>query len=345
MKRSIEDVAADWVARRNGGMRADEQAELTAWLAEDPRHREAFAVMERMWGRLTAPRRQGTADAVYHEVERLGRRHARSRTRFLAWCALGAAAAVLLVLGVVGHLDARWTERTPAASIAVTLPPLRTLADGSKVALRGDAAIEVDFRPGARRVRLTRGEALFTVAHDASRPFIVQSGPVAVRAVGTEFSVAQSAAATTVYVTEGRIAVSTDPAGPNARLAAPDASAASAPLPVLYAGAGERVIVPAGADLGAAAVVSRVSGPEIASALAWRGQRLEFSDVPLAEAIRVVNRSRAQPIELADREIGQRTITGVWWADGGEGFVRMLEQGFDLQAEYEGHVVRLRPRR
>lgn len=352
MKRDIEDQAADWVARRNGGLTVDEQAALSAWLAQDPRHREALETMERMWGQLTAPRRQGRADVVYREVERLGRRQARHRGRLIAWCSLGAAAAVLLLLGSVGNLGSVFSENAPAASLAVSLPPLRTLADGSKVALRADAAIEVDFSTGTRRVRLTRGEALFTVARDPSRPFIVQAGAVEVRAVGTEFSVAQSAGATTVYVTEGRIAVSAEAPAPVAGPSdgtAPSGSASSASVrsavsPVLYAAAGERVVIPAPGSANAAPVVVRVSGSELASALAWRGQRLEFSEVPLGEAVRMVNRGRTVPIVLADPALGQRTLTGVWWADDGDGFVRLLEQGFDLKAERDGKVVRLHPR-
>jgi transmembrane sensor len=233
----------------------------------------------------------------------------------------------------VGTLSPPAPEAAPAA---VNLPAIRILADGSRVALRTGAVIAVDFTVEARSVRLAQGEAMFAVAHDPARPFVVHAGNVEVRAVGTEFSVARAAGATTIYVTEGRIAVT--PAGN------PPAPAAGPGIPV-YAVAGERVLVPAAGADGVRPAVTRLSDPEIASALAWRGERLEFSEVPLADAVRIINRGRAVPIVLGDADIGRRTVTGVLWADDGDGFVRLLEQGFDLSAEREGGVVRLRARR
>jgi transmembrane sensor len=330
MSRPIDDQAADWVARRNGGLNPAEQAELAAWLAQDSRHAVALAVMEQAWSQLSAPRRRGQADRVWNDVETLRRRW--SRRRRMAWTSLGAAAAIAVMV-------AAWNfspVSPEAAPAVVNLPAIRALADGSKVALRTGAAIEVDFTANARRLHLVRGEAMFSVAHDPGRPFVVRSGNVEVRAVGTEFSVAQAAGATAVYVTEGRIAVT--------QVSIAVGSATEAPAPI-YAVAGERVLVPAVGPAGARPSVTRLSDPEIASALAWRGERLDLSEVPLAEAVRMINRGREVPIVLADADIGRRTVTGVLWADDGDGFVRLLEHVFDLSAERDGKVVRLRARR
>jgi transmembrane sensor len=330
MSARIDARAADWIARRNGGLSAAEQAELAAWMAQDPRHAEALAIMEQTWSQLNAPRRRGQADRVWHDVETLHRR--RARYRRLAWAGLGAAAAIAVMIAV-----RTFSPMSPeVAPAVVNLPAIRALADGSKVALRTGAAIEVDFTAEWRRVRLVRGEAMFSVAHDAARPFVVNSGNVAVRAVGTEFSVARAADVTAVYVTEGRIAVT--------RFSTAVESGSETPSPI-YAAAGERVLVPALGLAAAPPSVTRLSATEIASAVAWRGQRLELSEVPLAEAVRMINRGREVPIVLADADIGRRTVTGVLWADDGDGFVRLLEQGFDLSAERDGKVVRLRARR
>lgn len=330
MSRRIEAQAADWVARRNGGLTTAEQAELAAWIAQDPRHAEALALMDLTWSRLNAPHRLGQADQVWNGVETHRRRRARRRRIIGSTLGMAAAIAVMTATGV-------FSPALPAPpSATVSLPDIRALADGSKVALRADAAIEVDFSPQARQVRLVRGEAMFSVAHDPDRPFVVSSGEVEIRAVGTEFSVARSVGATTVYVTEGRIAVTPAPSPTGASIDS---------LPPIYASAGERVLVPAAGAAGIHPMVTRVSGPEMASALAWRGERLEFSDVPLTEAVRMINRGRDLQIVLADPEIGRRTVTGMVWADDGDGFVRLLQQGFDLSAEREGKTVRLRSQR
>lgn len=65
-----------------------------------------------------------------------------------------------------------------------------TLNDGSKVWLNADSRLSypVVFVGETREVEL-QGEAYFEVARDVTKPFIVRSGGVAVKVLGTEFNV------------------------------------------------------------------------------------------------------------------------------------------------------------
>src|SRR5262249_41966887 len=57
-----------------------------------------------------------------------------------------------------------------------------------------------------RAVRVTRGEALFDVAHDTARPFVVEARGMSARAVGTRFAVRGDANGPgEVFVQEGRV--------------------------------------------------------------------------------------------------------------------------------------------
>ncbi len=65
------------------------------------------------------------------------------------------------------------------------------LPDGSKVWLNAGSTLRYDsasFQTSDRHVELS-GEAYFDIAHDARRPFIVQSGQVRIRVLGTVFNV------------------------------------------------------------------------------------------------------------------------------------------------------------
>lgn len=344
MSARIEQEAADWLARRNGGLSATETAELHSWLAADPRHAPALAALERTWAEFGAMRRSGQAAHLWAEVEAWRQRRQRRRRR--VWgSTLGLAAVIALLLALPRADRSGTRDRAGAGGEAGT--EVRRLADGSIVALRAGAAIEVDFREAWRRVRLVRGEALFSVESDAARPFVVETEGVGVRAVGTEFSVARGSGLVTVLVVEGRVAVSSAPA---------ESGSAAAGGGEVLAGPGERVQVPDGpvptavADGASAPVlprppaVARVPAEEWRTALAWRGQRLEFSDTPLAEAVRQLNRSRRVPLVLADPRLNHRAVTGVIWSDGSDEAVRLLEAGFGLIAEPAGGVVRLRAR-
>jgi ferric-dicitrate binding protein FerR (iron transport regulator) len=64
------------------------------------------------------------------------------------------------------------------------------LADGSKVWLNAGSSLTypVSFQSKERKVSVT-GEAYFEVFHDASKPFIVNSGAMNIRVLGTHFNV------------------------------------------------------------------------------------------------------------------------------------------------------------
>ncbi len=325
----LESQAADWIARRNGGLTPNEEAGLAAWLATDAQHAAAFAAMEHAWAKLNAPRLSADSSVAWVEIEAFRRARARTRRRTWVATALGLAAAIAMVATVGRILPV--APRDVLARVDAR-PVIRTLVDGTKVALKPGAEIEVSYTSAQRHVRLLRGEALFTVTKNPTRPFIVTTRGVAVQAVGTEFAVREEAHAVDVLVTEGEVAVSLPVSGANP----PEI----APVPAI---AGQRVTVPVSPVAGAptAPTLSAPSPAQIASALAWRGRRLEFSDTPLAEALQQFNREGPPELVLADPAMGTRTITGVIWADDAEGFVRLLETGFDLAAERDGPRVRL----
>src|SRR4029077_9414852 len=75
-----------------------------------------------------------------------------------------------------------------------------TLADGSTVDLNARSQLRVEFSKSERRVELLDGQALFQVAKDKQRPFIVHSGDATVRAVGTQFDVYRKDSGTTITV-------------------------------------------------------------------------------------------------------------------------------------------------
>src|SRR5690606_12155282 len=81
------------------------------------------------------------------------------------------------------------------------------LADGSTITLNTDSAIRVGYVADRRLVRLLRGQALFEVARDPHRPFVVQAGAKQVTALGTIFEVRLAAERMKVMVVEGKVVV------------------------------------------------------------------------------------------------------------------------------------------
>lgn len=85
------------------------------------------------------------------------------------------------------------SDETPSR-LALTIPRGQiyrlVLSDGSEVWLNNDCRLVYPSRfVGHERWVRIEGEAYFKVAHDAAHPFVVETGDMEVRVVGTEFNV------------------------------------------------------------------------------------------------------------------------------------------------------------
>lgn len=329
---ALAEQASLWLARRDRGLTPSEQDDYMQWIVADPRHAEAMmqhaAAFERMmhlyeWQPWHTT--EGNPDLFAP----------RRRVRWWPWAAsvvLAAAAAVGLSFIYSWHAPA-----APAVTSYLQVNERLALPDGSRVELKDGSRIVVQYSDRERRVKLTGGEAQFSVWQDARRPFIVEAGGIEVRAVGTVFNVRLADRAVEVLVTEGRVKVNREP---------PAATSGGSVAEVMLA-AGEQTAVPLAVDaVQAAPVVVPATSEQISQSLAWQTPRLQFWETPLAEAVAEFNRLNRFQIVIGDAELGRRLIGGTFRPDNVEGFVRLLETTLDVRSDRRGdHETVLRRRR
>ncbi len=82
-----------------------------------------------------------------------------------------------------------------------------TLSDGSTLVLNAKSRVRTRLSEQRRDIDLLEGQAIFRVAHDTLRPFIVHAGNTNITAVGTRFDVYRKETGTIVTVLEGKVAV------------------------------------------------------------------------------------------------------------------------------------------
>lgn len=155
------------------------------------------------------------------------------------------------------------------------------LSEGTEVFLNSDSRLvyPVVFK-GKERVVSLEGEAYFQVAKDNRRPFIVKSGNIQVRVLGTEFNVrSYSPAETCVTLIEGKVAVS-DTCGMHTVEITPGQSA----------------------QLSTHGVFS-VNEVDIESFLYWKEGFFYFDDVPLVDMMKEIGRWYNIDIEFRNSKI------------------------------------------
>ncbi len=252
---------------------------LPLWRAlDDPQFAERLAVLDMARGGALRPRR-GSRFAI--AAVRWSRRARAMRKR----------APIRLIIAfaafAVGFGSWRLGERAPAVLVAQLTTPiarnlLTTLPDGSRVTLGALSTLTVDFRDGQRHVDLARGEAFFSVKHNARHPFVVQAGALQVQDLGTAFDVLHTAKRVVVTVKRGLVEVTDD--------SAPVGASESLHVP-----AGYQVIWAPGQDM-----PLRLRTVDPAVVAAWRNGLLEFVATPLSVVIADINRYSTTPVVLSD---------------------------------------------
>lgn len=300
---TAELEAAAWHARL-GEPRVSTQTieDFFAWRSR-PENADAYRRVEKAWsesGRLAAsPQIQAALDAA------LSSGPERKRARTLPPSVLALAAGLVIVALIYGG----WTWQSARSGFETSVGEQRLvqLADGSSVHLDTDTRMRVRFSDGQRLVDLEQGQALFTVAHDTSRPFIVQAAGTSVTAVGTVFDVRRDASGVRVTLVSGAVDVARQGQGAPARLAVGQQTSVS--------------------DKG---LTTRAV--DIAAVTSWTEGRIVFVDTPLNQAVAEVNRYLTRPVALAPGADGAVAVNGVFKAGDREAFVSAASGALGLRA-------------
>jgi transmembrane sensor len=189
------------------------------------------------------------------------------------------------------------------------------LADGSTVDLNSRSKVRIRFSSQQRGVELIEGQALFKVAKDHARPFVVDSGGTSVRAVGTQFDVYRKRQGTIVTVVEGRVAVLAEHGAGEVGFAEPKTGALG---PGLLVSAGEQVKV----DESAA---QRLPHANIDGATAWRQRELVFDAASLFEVAEEFNRYNTRRLVIDQDEKYDFHISGVFSSTDPSSLIRFLQ--------------------
>lgn len=302
---SLSDEAIERLVRlHSGGAGAAERMDFLRWRGLSVEHERAAREAEALWGALPETR---------HAEDY--RRRVRRPRRWLALAAAACVAAIAITIALPEPLAGLYSDYATRTGERRMLE----LADGSRVWLNSDSALSVDFSPQQRRLRLHSGEALFEVAKDAARPFIVEARGGEVRAVGTRFDVDSRGPQVRVDVTEGVVQVN---------------SAGSEPVRL---SAGERL------SYREAAAPEPVQPLDLSSASAWQRGKLIFNQRPLGEVLDELERYVPGRIVLTDNALRQHKVSGVFDLKDPDALLKTLERLQPVKVTHMPWLVLIRP--
>jgi len=334
---SLRETAALWHERAGQeNASAETRNGLQAWLGKSAEHVAAYRSIERSWSQLKNAASAPQIIQLRHESAMRLTRQTAATLRPLRWTL--AAALILLSLGAAlwilhpngfGLSSLAWRKSETQSPIVRTYATKTgdrltiALEDGSQVTLNTETQLEVAFSKSSRTVRLSRGEALFEVAKDRTRSFVVQTQNRRFVAVGTAFDVHIQTDQVKVTMLEGTVhAESMEPGS----------------LILATVTAGEQLITSSRAQQS----VRRVDAERETS---WRRGQLIFDNTPLGEAVDELNRYSSTHIVLVDSKLAGLRLSGTFATGGTSTFVEALTAYFPIQIEHaDARMVTLKAR-
>jgi transmembrane sensor len=317
----IDDAAAEWAARvDNGPLSPQDNGRLEEWLAGDSRRLGAFMRLRAV--SIYSERAQALGSGF--DPEKFGasldepaiafQRPTRRKFLLMTGSAVAASAAAILAFSLMPQGTLYESELGQVRVVS--------LDDGSVITLNTNSRVRVNYTSDRRLISLEEGEALFDVAKNAARPFIVTAAGTWVRAVGTSFIVRKlEATPVEVLVREGVVEVKRAPAVAPVRMAANMrfvSSSSAAPA--------QPVVMPSG---------------ELNREIAWKSGRIAFEGDTLESAAETFARYSDTKIVIDDPSVRQEQITGLFDSSDPIGFARAVALSLNLKATVGPGEVRL----
>ncbi|MGS0497594.1 hypothetical protein CWB85_00020 [Pseudoalteromonas sp. S1727] len=175
-------------------------------------------------------------------------------------------------------------SNTQAYTTAVGETKSVTLADGSNIMLDSDTDLSVYYDDQQRRIELHQGQAVFNVAKQTNRPFLVSVNEITVTVLGTHFNVNRLKNDAVIAVDHGKVNVY-DPTFGNILLEDKQG----------YYSYDDR----------------KVELTNIHFAM-WQQGQIHFSHTPLNLAIEQLNRYQTNQLQLGQQQLAQLTISGTF---------------------------------
>ncbi|HLO53065.1 MAG TPA: FecR domain-containing protein [Saprospiraceae bacterium] len=221
--------------------------------------------------------------------------------------------AAILIVGLLSVVFLMNDEKMPLELIANETSVTRSLSDQSEVTLQANSKISYEdgFGTEHRQLKLT-GKGKFTVTHNESLPFIIESNGVFIEDLGTLFSVESMPDSDTVYVVVNEGIVR------------------------LYDEHGSEIIIKAGEK----AWYIR-SQKTIITDLETKVLKFDFKDTRLVEVVDLLEKTYQIDVQLSPESIGECKITTQFFDEEVATIITVIAETLGFKYEYQDHHYKI----
>jgi len=185
----IQQTAIQWFLRMQDNEVEDSvRTKFEVWLMESTANQEAYLEVSKLWDRFDSPAALEKLAVAMDQKSFFDKRERDNRFKKTVAGVLSA-----IAISIASLYSYQYLQSQPVMQLATQATfgevESKRLEDGTVLTMNTGTDIEVTYYRDRRLVKLKRGEAIFNVARDESRPFIIDSGHARVSVLGTRFAV------------------------------------------------------------------------------------------------------------------------------------------------------------
>ena len=300
--------ANQWLELQRIGLNKQQQQAFLHWLNESPEHHAVYQQSQQVDQLL----------AQFDDAQTAAISSPSNHFRFRKVWAIAACVAILM-LSLTSYqfwpstsnpnFNAQY-QSARAEQLDFVLP------DGSKLSLDAQTQLALQYDTKQRVSHLKQGRALFDVAKNPQRPFIVNTNRANITVLGTRFSVDSKSNSTRISVEHGRVKVQ---------------STRHAQHLIELVQGQQAVLNDQGVDV-------QSMNPQLVDA--WRNGRLVFNNVPLNEVCAEFNRYHDADFEFTDQSVSNLMLSGTFSASELDNFLDLLPHVLPIKIKNNNnHIV------
>ena len=303
---TIDEQAAEWILRlHEEGFSEGLRLDFECWKRQSPQHAAAALRMQDVINRLQALREQSVPAKAALNAAFAGRKAVTRRKQALRALLIAGCLALPATLLLKSQYPEQWM-----ADISTGPNDWKTqrLADNSTITLSGTSALNLHFDAQERRIELLQGEVLIEVAHDSTRPFVVQTAQGSMRALGTRFVVKRQGDTTVLTMLQSRVAAQS-----------------ANEQQTLEVAAGSRALI----HRDAVELAGSVSAASINQA--WERHQLVVENQPLPEVLDEISRHRRGLLQFDRAALANLRVSAVLPLDDTDRALQLIAETLPLQ--------------
>ena len=312
-KRSPDDVSQDIYdvfIRMNSGETSEVDREyFENWKEQNPEAFVKYRNIEYLWKELGIH----TMEMAPEDIHKYLKQTEFNKPHYLSYPKISIAVSAILVVSILLGVQFYSKNSTLSYQTERGERMVINLEDGSNVHLNSLSGVDVFYSDSERTIKLTRGEALFIVAHDENREFLVQTAHGIIQAIGTEFNISVVSDDIKVTIIHGTVLIK------------PKQAIVESVIEEV-ATVGEQVLIDSHGKT-QSTIIENTS--EI---IAWTKGKLIFSGEPLHEAVEKVNLHSKHHIRVKDPRLQNLPLFGVFNTGDTSGFISAIEEAFPIKS-------------